>query len=118
MGEWIKFLISGIIGLISGVIATLLGFLLSFFLEIYKEKKETENKKNQLFQLVKEELKENKEIIKSNIVQLNIELESLEKGKHLIHTLAILKNGLWDILKYNYNINFISKGLCRNAPNF
>lgn len=106
-----------ILGIIIGVITTLIGFFLSLLWENFKLKKEKEAKRNQFFQIVKEELLENKKLLISNINVLKIEVPILNHKKTLVWCLSPLKNSFWDLFKSNFDLDYLSNNNLKKLRN-
>jgi len=94
MSQWIG-------GFISGVIATLIGFALTLIWDIYKSRRDKEQKDGAILRAMKHEFEENLEISKYNKSLLEEELKIIDQKKEIVPPLLLLKSGFWDLLKIN-----------------
>jgi hypothetical protein len=89
------------LGFLSGVVVTILAFLLTIGWEVYKSRRETQEREVNVLRALNEELNENKTISERNIEMLRQELTALKEHKTIVEPLRLLKIGFWDIAKVN-----------------
>lgn len=98
-----------VVGIISSIGGVVVGFYLSLYQQKVKSKEDRVEKKKLFLQIVKEELGENIKIIDSNIYNLEMEITQLRDKKFLVFSLSFPKCLFWNSLKYNFDLDFISK---------
>ena len=86
-------------GFISGVAATIVGFIFTMLWDIYKFRRDTNQRDESITKIVLHEMEENKTSSIENIKLIEEELSILDKGKEIIRPLLLMKPGFWDILK-------------------
>jgi len=92
MSEWFK-------GFLSGVIATIIGCVITMVWDIFKSKRETEERENKVLAVIKEDLTCNLRILVDNLELIKKELEIIGNGSSIINSLIPLKTGFWDLAK-------------------
>ena len=86
-------------GFISGVAATIVGFIFTMLWDIYKFRRDTNQRDESITKIVLHEIEENKTSSIENIKLIEEELSILDKKKEIIRPLLLMKSGFWDILK-------------------
>jgi len=94
MSQWVS-------GFISGVGATLIGFLCTILWDVYKYRRDIDQRDRAIINYVKHDLEENRNLATENKSMLMNELEIIDQGKELVRPLLLMKTGFWDLLKAN-----------------
>ena len=101
--EWARSLLAKdwFLGFLSGVAATILGFVLTIGWDVYKTRRDTNEREGTVLRALSEELRENKSALRSDLDLLRQELAVLAEQKSVVRPLLVFKVGFWDIAKVN-----------------
>ena len=101
MSQWVT-------GFISGVAATIVGFVFTMIWDLYKYRRDTNQREKSIIDITRHEIEENRQASVENISLLDGELEILDKKKEIVRPLLLLKTGFWDLLKGNIPKQFLT----------
>lgn len=88
-------------GFISGVGATIIGFVLTMLWDVYKFRRDTNDREASVMNIVKYEIEENRAASVENSSLLENENSIIDSGRAIIPQLLIMKSGYWSILIAN-----------------
>lgn len=86
-------------GFTSGVTATLIGFLCTILWDVYKYKRDKNDRDNNAISSVIEDISANIEILINNKNLIQNELNVISKHQMLVVPLQVFRTGFWDIIK-------------------
>lgn len=86
-------------GFTSGVTATLIGFLCTILWDVYKYKRDKNDKDNNVISSVIEDISANIEILLNNRSLVQNELDVISKHQTLVVPLQVFRTGFWALIK-------------------
>ncbi len=98
------------IAFISGVVATSIGFGLAVLWDVYKWNRDTGARDVAVMSALNDDLEANLSLIEMNESILLAEMEVLKEKKSVVRPLQTLREGFWDVAKFN-----LPKKLVENA---
>jgi hypothetical protein len=84
---------------LAGMLSTLLGFSLAAGWDEYKYRRDITQRDDAVIEVLRQEVTENLELVRQNENMLADDVLFLEKSQTLVHPLALLKVGAWDLMR-------------------